>query len=335
MTDHPGVLILVPIYDDWDCARRLLEALDRQEALAGARVLFVDDGSESAPGAMPPVSRLGRVEVLTLRRNLGHQRALAVGLAYVAENVPCRAVVVMDGDGEDDPADVPRLLHAMDEAGGRAIAFAERTRRAEGLAFRLGYAGYRWLHRALTGIPVRVGNFSAIPTPLLRRLVVVSDLWNHYAASVIQARLPRVLVPTRRAKRLAGQSRMSFVGLVTHGLGAMSVFGDRVGVRLLIGAAVLLLLTLIGIAAIVAIRFGTDRAIPGWATTAAGLLLAIFFQVFTLAVVFVFMVLGGRDRSGFLPARDYSWFVAGVQTVARGEITNPLPPGEGGGAAAG
>jgi hypothetical protein len=314
------VLLLIPIYDDWDCARLLLEALDRQEGLDGARVLLVDDGSEAGPAAGWPgveLTRLAGVEVLSLRRNLGHQRALAVGLAYVADKVPCRAVVVMDGDGEDDPADVPRLLRRMDEAGGRAIAFAGRTRRTEGIVFRLGYAGYRALHRMLTGIPVRVGNFSAIPAPLLSRLVVVSDLWNHYAASVFKARLPHVILATRRARRLAGRSRMDLVGLVAHGLGAMSVFGERVGVRLLIAAAVLLLLTLIGIAAIVAIRFGTSLAVPGWATTAAGLLLAIFFQVFTLAIVFVFVVLGGRDSSGFLPARDYPWFVAGVRPIAR------------------
>jgi glycosyltransferase involved in cell wall biosynthesis len=304
----------VPIHNDWECARRLLEALDAQEALRGARVLLVDDGSDAQcqrPEAR--FQRLARVEVLSLRRNLGHQRAIAVGLAYVAEKIPGRAVVVMDGDGEDDPADVPRLLERMDAEGGRAIVFAERTRRAEGLVFRLGYAGYRLLHRVLTGIGVRVGNFSAIPAPLLSRLVVVSDLWNHYAASVYKARLPRVLVPTKRAKRYAGRSRMDLVSLVTHGLSAMSVFGDRVGVRLLIAAGVLLLFTLGGIAAIVAVRLGTNLAIPGWATTAAGLLLAVFFQVFTLAVLFVFVVLSGREGSGFLPARDYVWFVEGVR----------------------
>lgn len=313
------VLILVPIYNDWASARLVLAALDGREELRGARVLFVDDGSNEPPPEGWPgraLDRLAGARVLELRRNLGHQRALAVGLAYVAEHVPCRAVVVMDGDGEDDPADVPRLLRRLDQTGGRAIVFAERARRAEGLVFRLGYAGYRLLHRVLTGIPVRVGNFSAIPAPLLGRLVVSSDLWNHYAASAYKARLPRELVPTRRAARLSGRSRMDLVALVTHGLSAMSVFGDRVGVRLLIAAAGLLGLTLAGLGAIAAIRLGTDLAIPGWATTAAGLLLAIFFQVFTLAVVFVFVVLGGRDGPGFLPARDYAWFVAGARDVA-------------------
>ena len=64
--------------------------------------------------------------MLQLRRNLGHQRAIAVGLAYAEEHDPCDVVVIMDGDGEDDPKDVPRLLACCRQAGGREIVFAER-----------------------------------------------------------------------------------------------------------------------------------------------------------------------------------------------------------------
>jgi hypothetical protein len=315
-----GVLVLIPIHDDWESARLLLGLLDRQDGLDGARVVLIDDGSTVAPPpgwGVPGLARLGRVDVLELRRNLGHQRALAVGLAYVEGNIPCRAAVVMDGDGEDDPADVPRLLRRLDEEGGRAVVFAERTRRVEGLGFRLGYVAYRGIHRLLTGIPVqRIGNFSAVPGPTLRRLVVVSDLWNHYVASVLKTRLPYVTLPTRRAPRLAGESHMDFVALVTHGLSAISVFGDRVGVRLLVAAVVLLGLVMAGMAAIVFIRLGTTLAIPGWATAAAGALGTISVQLITLLVVFVFIVLGQRESSGFLPARDYPWFVSGLRRVA-------------------
>ena len=92
----------------------------------------------------------------------------------------------------------------------------------------------------LTGIPVRVGNFSVIPAAQLRRLVVVSELWNHYAAAVFKARTPKATVPTARAPRLAGRSRMNFVDLVTHGLSALSVHSELIGVRLLVVAAVLI-----------------------------------------------------------------------------------------------
>src|SRR5262249_20783911 len=142
---------------------------------------------------------LRRVDVLRLKRNLGHQRAIAVGLAYAEECLPARAVVVMDGDGEDDPADVPRLLERLEEVGHDRIVFAERTRRSESRAFRVFYAAYKGLHHALTGKMVRVGNFSAIPRRRLSSLVVVSEIWNHYAAGAIRSGQPHSSIPTRRA----------------------------------------------------------------------------------------------------------------------------------------
>jgi hypothetical protein len=277
-----------------------------------AHVILIDDGSTAAPpdhwGSLP-LQFIEQVEILRLRRNLGHQRALAVGLSYIEANRPCRAVLVMDGDGEDDPADVPRLLGRLEEEHDGTIVFAQRAKRAEGLGFRAGYVVYRFLHRLLTGIAVRVGNFSVIPMPLLSRLVVVSDLWNHYAASVFKARLPYVSVPTERAPRLGGRSHMNFVALVSHGLCAISVFTERVAVRLLVALAALFVVASMALLATSGIRLLTDVAIPGWATSAAGILIIVLLQLLTLMFVFVFLVLGGRESAQFLPLRDYVFFV--------------------------
>ena len=79
-----------------------------------------------------------------------------------------------------------------------------------------------------------MGNFSVIPRERLASLVVVSELWNHYAAAAMRSRQPFCTIPTRRAERLDGESKMNFVGLVVHGLSAISVYSDIVGVRLLI-----------------------------------------------------------------------------------------------------
>jgi hypothetical protein len=124
----------------------------------------------------------------------------------------------------------------------------------------------------LTGRRVEVGNFSVLPWSVLERLVGVSEIWNHYAAAVYRARLPVVQIDVPRAARVTGESRMSFVALVTHGLSAISVYGETVGVRMLFLAAGLILLVLLGIAAVVGVRLFTTLAIPGWATTASGLL---------------------------------------------------------------
>ena len=284
-TDDDGpIVILLPVFDDWDAFEALLERLD--EALLGegleANVLAVDDGS-SIPGGRAlgggALAAIGQVRVLRLRRNLGHQRAIAVGLAYVEAKMPCRAVVVMDSDGEDDPRDVPRLLQQCRAEQYQKVVFAERSQRSESWAFRVFYVLYQLLHRLLTGQRVRVGNFSVIPRPRLASLVAVAEIWNHYAAAVFKSRQPCCRLAARRAPRLAGRSRMSFVGLVIHGLSAISVHADVVGVRLLIASLTGILLAAAGLAAIVAVRLLTTLAIPGWATSAAGLLAVVLLQL--------------------------------------------------------
>jgi hypothetical protein len=235
----------------------------------------------------------------------------------------------MDGDGEDDPADVPRLLDRLEADRQGRIVFAERTRRSESLGFKVFYALYKLLHRILTGQKVRVGNFSAIPRRRLSSLVVVTELWNHYAAAVIRSRQPHQMIPTRRSERLCGRSKMNFVSLVTHGLSAISVHSDLVGVRLLVISALLAALMLGGIVAAVIVRLATDLAIPGWATNAVGLLLILLIQAVMAAFVFSFMILGSRHGSSFLPRRDYSYFIETVRTVHGPEPSiTPLPTPE-------
>jgi len=177
------------------------------------------------------------------------------------------------------------------------------------------YALYRWMHRMLTGIPVRVGNFSVIPFRLVRRLVVVSELWNHYAAAVFKARLPRASVPTERAQRLAGKSRMNFVDLVMHGLSALSVHAELVGVRLLVVTAIVVSVMLIALLATLGLRVFTPLTMPAWTSTAVGVVLILMIQVLGLTLLFAFLVLHARSHPTFIPVRDYEYFVDQCQTV--------------------
>ena len=63
----------------------------------------------------------GSVEVLHLRRNLGHQRAIAIGLAYLEAHSTCEAVVVMDGDLQHPPELVPALVEAGNRSGADVV----------------------------------------------------------------------------------------------------------------------------------------------------------------------------------------------------------------------
>lgn len=316
----PTPCVLIPIFNDWSALEFLLPLLDSalHEAARQADVLILDDASTIPRGPrLESVSfqAIRTVRILELRRNLGHQRALAVGLAYLDAEAQASTVVIMDGDGEDAPSDVPRLLERYDIEQGQQVVFAERRRRSESLVFRIFYWFYRATHVVMTGQRVRVGNFSVLPGHLLHRLSVVSELWNHYAAAVFKARLPFVTVPTARADRLDGQSSMSYVSLVVHGLSAISVNSEIVGVRALTAGLALILLSGLGIVVIVWIRIFSDLAIPGWATTGVGVLLVVLLQAVLFSMVFSFITLANRQGLSFLPARDYSYFVGRTVNV--------------------
>jgi hypothetical protein len=310
------VVICVPIYNDWDAAATLLRWIDEvvTRDKIPASVLIVDDGStDPPPGRLPvPCQSLQFVELLKLRRNVGHQRAIALGLAYVHKHVPCRCVIVMDGDGEDSPDDIPKLLHQLENNRDTRIVFARRSRRTESLTFRILYQLYKIMHGLLTGRAVEVGNFSVIPSSLLERLVGVSELWSHYAAAVVKSKMPHDKVDIPRATRLQGKSKMSFVGLVAHGLSAMAVFSEDIGVRLLSATSILVFLAAGGLAMVLTTGVVTDTAIPGWAATASGVLFIILLYGLLLSLAFVFVVLQGRSRGGFLPLRDYEYYVISV-----------------------
>ena len=316
------VIVLLPVFNDWLSLSLLIPQLD--ETLAAhrftAELVVVDDASttEVDPGIVKArLSAITSVGVVRLRRNLGHQRAIAIGLAFIHAHAAEAPVVVMDADGEDEPSDVPRLIKKCCDEGGVPIVFAERRKRSEGLIFRACYIIYRVAHRILTGHRVRVGNFSVLPWNALSSLVAVSELWNHYAAAVVKARLPWASVPTTRGHRLAGASSMHFTALVVHGLSALSVFGETVGVRVLIAALVLAALLVVGLATVLVVRVGTALAIPGWATYTGGLLLLALMQVSLVGFIITFAILSNRSAFTFMPLRDYQLFVKSFHVVVR------------------
>lgn len=320
--DRDPWVVLMPVYNDQGAAETTVAALNAvlyEEAAAGRLgrgIIFVlvDDGSSLPldPPNPPDATMIDEIRVVRLRRNLGHQRAIAIGLAYVAENLPCHGVVVMDCDGEDNPADVPRLIRRAEDEGMAKIVFARRRRRSEGPIFRLGYFAYRALYRVLTGRSWRVGNFSAIPRRHLQSLTAAWEIWNHYAAAVFKTRLPCCEVPADRVRRSFGRSGMGLTGWIQHGLSALSVHAETVGIRLLLACSVCTAAAFVALILVVAVRLFTPWAIPGWATSAAGLACVLIVQGFLLSLLFCFMTLAGRQGTTFLPVRDYRWFIGEV-----------------------
>lgn len=325
-TDQPSVVICVPVFNDAKSAVLLLDQLDAVAALLpyDFAVVFVDDGSReeecvALPGGTPHIPE---VVVLRLRRNLGHQRAIAIGLSFIAAETDADYVVVMDGDGEDCPSSLPKLLAVAVEGSPHSAVFAERLKRHDGAGFMIGYRAFRLLHKLFVGRDVKVGNFSILPRPVLERVVGVSEIWNHYAAGVFHARIPVVQVPIARGRRLAGESKMNLSSLVMHGICTLSVWSDVIVSRLFVIVAGLMAAVILALMAVLMIRLCTTAAIPGWATAAAGMLVIGGLLLGIVSLLLAVFVLGNRSSANFLPHRDWRDYVLPERETA---IARPSP----------
>ncbi len=314
----------MPVLDDWDSFDVLVTRIAAQQSTSGRRfnIVAVDDGSSVgfAPDRPALISNgcVDSIEIVHLAVNLGHQRAIAVGLSLVAQRDDIDAVIVMDSDGEDRPEDIAMLLAAADAHPGHTI-LAQRAQRSEGIGFRVGYAAYKALFRLLTGHVIDFGNYCLLPFTAVRRLVHMPDLWNNLPAAIMRSRLRNMSVPTARGMRHAGRSRMNLAALIIHGLSAMSVYSDLIFVRVLLAAMASGVLTLIGIAVVVAVRMTTTLAIPGWATTAFGDLIIILLQTVVIVIATTLMMLSTRSQRPIVPYVDAPTFVVDRQVIELAE----------------
>ena len=288
--------VVMPVYNDWESATRLIRDLGVALAAAGFRidVVAIDDCStEPPPATLEPIPGIDRIECVQLAANLGHQRAIAVGLMAIAPERDLDLVAVMDSDGEDRPDELRKLARTATGLAGKAIV-AQRAKRSESLTFKGFYWIYTRIFRLLTGHRINFGNFSVLQASQVRRVIGNPHIWNNFPAAVLHSRIPVEYLPTTRGTRYAGQSRMNFVGLVAHGLGAISVLSEAVFVRILFFSLALLALSVGLVLVALYVKLFTDLGLPNWATTVLGFALVISIQALMLPILMAFLLLNNR-----------------------------------------
>ena len=307
------VAIVTPVFNDWTSLSELIIALEIVDVPKNIQfsLIVVDDGSSEPVAITCPLHSLHRIreiEIISLSCNLGHQRAIAVGLVDVCGREGFDAVLVMDSDGEDRPTDIPRMLEEAARRPGHIIC-ARRRRRPGLVAMSVWYECYKAAFRLMTGSRIDFGNFCLIPGEIVHALVNNSFIWNHLAATLTRSRLPLFGISSDRGTRYAGKSKMNFVSLVMHGLSAMAVYSDIVMVRLMLGTLALSAVTFLGILGVVMVRLFTNLAIPGWASSVAGLLTVILLQGVMLFTISAFSALNTRSIKVIVPRLDAPAFI--------------------------
>ncbi|KDA00701.1 glycosyltransferase family 2 protein [Hyphomonas oceanitis] len=312
-------VILIPVLDDWDSLDVLLAKIGDTVLPAERKVdvIVVDDGSSRVPEMNPArvTGTIDSVRVLSLKANQGHQRALALGLAHVYNEMSPEFVMVMDSDGEDQPQDLPKLVAAFEEQPD-AIIVAQCQRRSEGLVFRLFYQLYKLMFIGLTGKLISFGNFSLIPAARQGNVIFNSGVWNNFAATILKSRVPIAFVPTHRGTRYHGKSKMNFTSLMIHGFSAMAIFSDVVIGRLIFLLSVLSAFVILIIAAVVVIKFGTTTFVPGYATNIILFLVSCLSLSMLTGFLMILSLLARREQASALPTQMVAYLVRDVIHVA-------------------
>jgi hypothetical protein len=301
------IIVITPVYEDVEASNLLFKAIATQFS-GQVYVVAVDDGSVNQPLTPAGFESVGlEGVVIKLRRNVGHQCAISIGLGYAAEHMGAnQRVVIMDSDGEDLPSTIPQLLHALDSSD-VDVALGQRKSRVETFRFKVFYLVYKWFFLLLTGRAISFGNFMALKSDAVKKLVSMQELSIHVAGAVLASRLRDCKCSLDRGPRYAGQSKMNFVGLVLHGFKGLMVFAEDVLVRVGIACFFIASLSVFLSAAAVVLKL-VGFSTPGWFSVALGILVLILFQTGALALMALMLtrVRGGTivDKLNYLSYID-------------------------------
>ena len=304
-------LILIPYFEDI-AITDLCNDLASQD-LKNVSLIIVDDGSINIPFNKKHLEDNNLTgEVIYLKKNVGHQMAIAIGINYIVENLTFDKLVIMDGDGEDKPSDISTLIDKLEQQDDLDIIVAERTSRHESFKFKIFYLIYKLLFSVLTGKKLIHGNFMIMRQRAVERLSHLSETRIHLAASTLKSKLRIGNLPLARGKRYQGKSKMNLVSLTLHGISSITVFSERVLARMTLFCAFSAAIILFFLLVLVALKI-TGLTIIGWFSTISGILLLMLLQIGVMALLV--LLLAGNQRPSSSGQIRYMDFIKEVVNV--------------------
>lgn len=303
----------MPVYDDWESFSILSKNIEKQfEGINDkyvVQIIAIDDCSIQEFD-INDFSVNVPLKIISLKKNIGHQRAIATGLQYIYDSQQVfDYIVVLDSDGEDKPEDIIELIKKCEEGSGSKITFAKRKKRKESIFFKIGYFFYKHIFYWLTGHKISFGNFSCIPQKFLKKIIVLDNLWNHYSGCIIQSKIPFNTLLLDRGSRYRGKSKMNFTSLVLHGLSSISVYFDSLSVRLLRMSVYSIVICFVSVLFILYVKLFTTTSIPGWASNLTLIIFSIILQFFLVTLIVLLTQLSSRKNIIIPSTTIYKGFV--------------------------
>ena len=288
--ESPRLSVVVPIYNEQDCIVRLYDAL--VEACNSLNllyeVIFVDDGSQD--DTYPILRRLHqsdqRIRVIRFRKNYGQTAAMAAGFQYAVGDI----IVSMDGDLQNDPVDIPKLVMKLGE--GFDVVCGWRQNRQDKLwTRRVPSMVANWLIGRITGVRIHDNGCSlkAYRGVVIKKVALYGEMHRFIPAmaTLAGARITEVVVnhhPRRFGQSKYGLGRIWRVALDIITVKLISGFASRPGLWFGIPSFVCFVLSLVGL------LFGslyTASNVNGWTvvSTIVFLLFLLCGHLFTMGII--------------------------------------------------
>ena len=225
-------IILTPVYNDWENLNKLLKKINDEAERNNFEfeIFLINDSSTiNADINFRKTKNIISLNILNLLKNIGSQRAIALGLEYLFEskNNKLSDIIIMDSDGQDDPEILKTLINASENSDSD-VTVVERTNRNEPLWFQFFYFLHKKVLFIFTGKHIKFGNFSLIKSKELKNLVNKADLWAAYPAAVVNNLKKINRIKSERKKRYSGETKMNLKKLFYHSSRIFSVFKTKI-----------------------------------------------------------------------------------------------------------
>ncbi|MBM3490921.1 MAG: glycosyltransferase family 2 protein [Alphaproteobacteria bacterium] len=203
----PLVSVVVPVRNEQDSIERLIGEIDMALRALAHELIVVDDGSSDGTRAVLSRARRGQpsLRCLAHAENCGQSAALRSGILAARG----RVIVTLDGDGQNDPADIPRLLQLLAEGGERLGMVAGQRRRRQDdpikrLGSRIANAVRGWLLADRT--PDTGCGLKAFRREVFLRLPYFDHMHRFLPALILREGYGLKLIDVNHRPRIAGRS---------------------------------------------------------------------------------------------------------------------------------
>ena len=223
-------IIIIPIYNDWKSLNKLLFQLNenlKNNKNFETEILIINDySSEKINIKKDNLSSIKKISIINLNKNLGSQKAIAVGLFYLKDRAKNSFVTIMDGDGEDDPLQVNNMLEEA-KKNQDFIITSNRKKRQESLAIQILYK----IHLIMTFIFshkwISFGNFTTFSSKNISKILSNNNSWYAHSSSVLNnCKIKRLYA--KREKRYFDKSKVNLLALMEHALRVNVVFFQKI-----------------------------------------------------------------------------------------------------------